>query len=87
MDGFCRAIARLKAESELRLWLKFLVNRLSRSSARAETRFWTMSEIRGKFGTFWVVEGKLDIGEPNGFQIRDQRKILHRYGEFESNRR
>ena len=40
-----------------------------------------------EFGTFWSVAPKRSIGWENGGQIRIQREILHRYGEFESNRR
>ena len=40
-----------------------------------------------EFGTFWCVAPKRTIGCENGGQIRIQREILHRYGEFESNRR
>ena len=35
----------------------------------------------------WAVAPKRSIGWENGGQIRIQREILHRYGEFERNRR
>ena len=56
---------------------------------RRHLRFWEIVEktTELELGTFWAVAPKRSIRWENGQQIRIQREILHRYGEFERNRR
>ena len=89
VDGFCRAIARLKAKSATHSLKQTACSYLS--SFRCETPFkilghwWKTTEL--EFGTFWDVASKRSIGLENGFQIWNQREILYQHGEFQVNRR
>ena len=89
MDGFCRAIARLKAKSETNSVKESACSYLS--SFRCETPFKILGHRRKttelEFGTFWAVASKRSIGLENGFQIWNQRQTLYLYGEFQVNRR
>ena len=89
MDRFCRAIARSKGKSETNSLKESDCSYLS--SLRCETLFKILGHWRKttelEFWTFWAVASKRSIGWENGGQIRIQREILHRYGEFERNRR
>ena len=89
MDGFCRAIARLKAKSETNSLKETACSYLS--SFRCETPFKILGDWRKttelEFWTFWAVASKRSIGLENGFQIWNQHEILYQHGEFQVNRR
>ena len=89
VDGFSRAIARLKAKSETNSVKESACSYLS--SFRCEMPFQIIGHWRKttelEFGTFWALASKRSIGWENGFQIWNQRQILYLYGEFHVSRR